>query len=154
MRQNVSRDIWEDIPVLLYLTSKRYDGRANESEKSRIRKRARRHIFQNGQLFRQAQNRLREVPVIADRLQLAAFEHCRSGHRGEKAVLKLLRQRFFWERMDRDVKLVTEQCEFCMRRGRSSERISHCLSKDHGSSISNSEKPDTMTFTQIFIQHP
>lgn len=114
MRVAASRDVWEDAPVLLYLVYKCYDPSASESEKSRIRKRARRHVWKQGQLFRRGcGGNFREVPIIQERFLLAVHAHRLSGHSGQKTVLRMLREKYFWRHMAKDVQLVTASCPFC-----------------------------------------
>ena len=115
MSSQVSKDVWFDLPVLCYLSTKRYGPHASESEKSRVRKRASRHALHSGRLFRVAGRRWREVPPVSDRIMLVAHTHHLCGHRGEKAVLKELRQWYFWEKMENDVKNTIARCSLCHR---------------------------------------
>ena len=115
MPNKASKDVWVDLPVLRYLSTKCYGPYASESEKSRVRKRASRHVLQCGRLFRVSNRGRREVPPLNDRLMLVAHTHHLCGHRGEKAVLKELRRWYFWEKMENDVKNTIARCSLCQR---------------------------------------
>lgn len=115
--QRRESDIWNDLVVLYYIKYREYPPNISESEKSRIRKRARGYVFVDLDLFkigpRGSQRRV--IPPYDERLSIVQEVHERMHHRKEKPMLNYLRSVYFWDHMADDVRTVCQSCPICQQ---------------------------------------
>lgn len=110
-------DIWNDSLVLFYLKYKTYPPNVSESEKSRIRKRAKSYAFEGSQLIKIGSrgDQRRIIPRFPERLAIVNQLHRRLHHRKDKCMLNYLRTLYFWDHMAEDVQTVVKSCSVCQQ---------------------------------------
>jgi transposase InsO family protein len=109
-------DIWTDKEALHMLQHGEHLPGALHDERSRVRKRLRYYLWQEGTLrFRLPTGGTRIVPPPADRARLIKEAHARTGHFGHRRTHAQLLTSFWWYGMARDVRAVLRCCDISAR---------------------------------------
>ena len=107
-------DIWDDAATMAFLRTGRFADDASRKEKSRIRNRARRHVFENECLY--LREGRRQIPQPKQRTKLIRRVHTEQlAHAKKRAVLDFLRNHYFWAGMEADVQMVLLACTTCAK---------------------------------------
>ena len=106
----VSTDITQDLPTLQYLKTGTFLQLASEQEKTRIRAKSQRYIYQGNQLFHKASGK--PIPRLADRPDIIAQSHS-YGHYGIEKTTNIVQNHYWWWGMKDQVKEHLKTCDPC-----------------------------------------
>jgi hypothetical protein len=115
---SVCKDVWEDEPVMHYLTTGEVPRSVvdDRAEAKRVQKRASGYVLQGGKLFKRMSNHtLKEVPKPEDRARVITQVHERCGHFGVKRTMHLVLHGHWWRGVQKDVEDVVARCAACDR---------------------------------------
>ena len=104
-------DIWDDAATMAFLRTGPFADAASRKEKSPIRNRSHRYVFENECLYLRAGRR--EIPKLEQRTGIIERTHAGLGHSKKRAVLDFLRNHYFWAGMEADVQRVIQACSTC-----------------------------------------
>ena len=114
-----SVDPWEDKNLLNYIRTGRHCDGLSKKQVTRVEFLSKRYVFTDkGLFFNQSTPdepiSLRPVPEISDRENLVRMAHY-LGHFAVEKTLSLLRSKYYWPGMQRDVVFVINNCIACLK---------------------------------------
>ena len=109
---------WTDLLLLRHLKGESIaDITADVQERRRLVGRAPAYRWLNEKLWRtMLDGNLKDIPAPDVRRDLIRDQHVLSGHLGWKRTTALLCQKYYWAKLDSDVRLVLSVCHECKRR--------------------------------------
>ena len=103
--------------IIIPLRNKSAEAEADVQERRRLVGRAPAYRWLNDKLWRtMLDGNLKEIPAPDVRRDLIRDQHVLSGHLGWKRTTALLCQKYYWAKLDSDVRLVLSVCHECKRR--------------------------------------
>jgi len=109
-------DVWEDAPVMKYLTQGSVEVGLPAHECRRVYRRASAFVRKEGVIYRVFKDGIcKEVPPPDKREALVKEMHEKMGHFGTKRTSALLFLTYYWHGMSKDVREVVSKCGLCDR---------------------------------------
>lgn len=108
--QESSRDITQDQATLEFLANGILPVEATTQEKARIRAKARRYQYKEGQLFHKLSGK--QIPLVADRHSIIHDTHV-LGHFGITRTAWLVQKNYWWWGLRDQVKAYLKECRQC-----------------------------------------
>ncbi|KXZ41107.1 hypothetical protein GPECTOR_791g12 [Gonium pectorale] len=112
--------IWSDTSLLTYLEHGSFSPGPEDSwpdyykECQRVQRKARRYYMKNGALYRRGTKTRPDVRVLKLEERLPALEEVHDlAHQGARTTFNTLRQRYYWDKMDHDVRVHIANCHQC-----------------------------------------
>src|SRR5215216_116252 len=115
----MNKDEYDDI--FKYLTTLTYPEKANEQQKSQIRKQSNKYFTTEQHLFKRRKNGQPQRVILPEQTELILFnlhKDLTGAYLGIETTYEKLKERYYWPQMYESVRKYIQHCDTCQRRGK------------------------------------